>query len=201
MRIDTDPDEARAEILRRVLAAFWQQGAESTSYNDIVAASGLSRKALYRLWPDKDSLIHDAMTLYRTEVLAVFRDALALGGRRGLEAFWQTAVAGAASPGWRGCFLFRSASGPLGADPVVRQHLDGHIEMLRSSVAAAIEEAKAAGEVDASLDAAAAGWQVAAITSLMSTFGAMSGNGPSVAELIKAGRVACGLSPQADTAT
>lgn len=194
--MSTETDITRSDrdaALRRVLTVFWQQGAESTSYNDIVKATGLSRKALYAQWPDKEALIHAVMMLYRTEVLTVFREALALGGRRGLEAFWQTAVAGSASPGWRGCFLFRSANGVLGTDPTVQRHLDEHVQMLRAHVVRAIEEAQVAGEVPASVDPQAAGWQVAAITALMSTYGAMSGNGPAVAHLINAGRVACGL--------
>jgi TetR/AcrR family transcriptional repressor of nem operon len=190
---EASPAFDRTTAVRKAMGAFWAKGAEATSYNEIVEATGLSRKALYALWPDKDALIHEAMTLYRAEILTPLLERLDLPGREGLEAFWDTLARGARMRGWSGCFLFRSSSGPLHGDPVIAEHFDEHVKLLRTGVVRALREAQADGSIDAAISATDAGWQVVAITSLISTYGALAGNSSAVAALISAGRAACGL--------
>ncbi|GLS36641.1 hypothetical protein GCM10010869_22320 [Mesorhizobium tianshanense] len=187
------PDADRGTIVRRALQAFWNRGAEATSYNDIVAATGLSRKALYALWPEKDALVHEAMELYRAEVLGPLVNGLAVGGRAGLEAFWDALTTGVKTPGWAGCFLFRSAGGALRGDPVIARHFDEHVALLRTGITRAMREAQRESATDTKIDTAEAGWQVVAVAALISTYGAMSGNSRTVTALISAGRSACGL--------
>jgi AcrR family transcriptional regulator len=186
----------RAGIARKAMRAFWMQGAEATSYNDIVEATGVSRKALYALWPDKHALIHEAMALYRAEVLAPLLELLDRPGRRGLESFWDALARGTLMPGWSGCFLFRSAAGPLHGDPVIAGHFDEHVGLLRAGVIRALGEARAEGSIDPGIGVADAGWQVVAIVSLISGYGALHGNTGAVAALISAGRAACGLAAE-----
>jgi AcrR family transcriptional regulator len=185
------PDSAG--IVRKAMRAFWKQGAEATSYNDIVEATGMSRKALYALWPDKHALIHEAMALYRAEALAPLLELLSRPGRQGLEAFWDALARGTRMRGWSGCFLFRSAAGPLHDDPVIAGHFDEHVRLLRSGVTRALREAQAEGSIDPGISVVDAGWQVVAIASLLSNYGALHGNTGAVAALISAGRTACGL--------
>ena len=183
----------RESVVRRALVTFWQKGAEAASYNDIVEATGLSRKALYALWPDKDALVHEAMVLYRREVLGPLIDRIGLGGRIGLEEFWNGISEGVRTPGWAGCFLFRSASGALHGDHVIAAHFDEHATLLRTGVSRAVHEALAEESLDRKVDPDTAGWQALAIASLISTYGALSGNTETVAKLIGAGRIATGL--------
>jgi AcrR family transcriptional regulator len=194
-RASAAPD--RAAIIRKAMIAFWKQGAEATSYNEIVETTGLSRKALYALWPDKHALIHEALALYRAEVLAPLLELLERPGREGLEAFWDALARGAKMRGWSGCFLFRSSSGPLQGDPVIAEHFDEHVRLLRSGVTRAVRDAQAAGSIDPAISAVDAGWQVVAIASLISAYGALHGNTSAVAALISAGRAACGLGGKA----
>jgi TetR/AcrR family transcriptional regulator, transcriptional repressor for nem operon len=189
----TNPDLDRAAIARKAMSTFWQQGAEATSYDGIVAATGLSRKALYALWPDKQALIHEAMALYRAEVLAPLLALLGRPGREGLEAFWDALARGTKIGGWSGCFLFRSSAGQLRGDPIIAEHFDDHVRLLRSGVARALREAKAEGTIDPDVEITDAGWQVVAIVSLISSYGALHGNTSAVPALITAGRAACGL--------
>ncbi|MEQ1899819.1 MAG: TetR/AcrR family transcriptional regulator [Devosia sp.] len=186
--------EDRLTAIRQALAVFWRQGAEATSYNDIVAATGLSRKALYGLWPDKGALIHEAMVTYRAEVLAPLVARLDRHGRAGLKGFWDGLSEGVKSHGWCGCFLFRSASGALRADPVVARHFDAHVELLRQGIHRAAAEAIEDRTIGAEIDPATASWQSVAIAGMISTCGAITGNSSSVRSLIAAGRAACGLS-------
>jgi len=191
---DEQPGQAgRESVVRRALVTFWQKGAEAASYNDIVEATGLSRKALYALWPDKDALVHEAMVLYRREVLGPLIDRVGLGRRIGLEGFWNALIEGVRTPGWAGCFLFRSASGALHGDRVIAAHFDEHARLLRTGISRAVREALVEQSLDHKVDPDAAGWQALAIASLISTYGALAGNSGTVAKLIDAGRMATGL--------
>ena len=182
----------RDTAIRRAMALFWSRGAEVASYNEIVEATGLSRKALYALWPEKDALVHDAMALYRQVVLAPLVATLRVGGRKGVEAFWNALERGVRTPGWSGCFLFRSASGALREDSVIAGHFRAHVELLRKEVAKAVMQGIEDGEI-ATIDAETAAWQTVSVAALISTYGAISGNGKPVQKLIAAGRTACGL--------
>lgn len=144
-------------------------------------------------WPAKDALVHEAMALYRAEVLGPLVDRLARGGRAGLEAFWDAVAKGVKTPGWSGCFLFRSAGGALHADPIVARHFDEHVGLLRAGVTRALRGAQTERAIDTSIDVTEAGWQVVAFAALISTYGALSGNSRTVTALISAGRAACGL--------
>jgi TetR/AcrR family transcriptional repressor of nem operon len=186
---------ARAKVLQRAMYLFWERGAETSSYGEIVAATGLSRKALYSAWPDKDALVREAMALYRETVLAPMLAPLDDGGRKGLERFWEGIEAGVRLPGWSGCFLFRSAGGAYRADPVVARHFTEHVELLRRGIGGAVLRAQQAGELTAGIDPEHASWQTVSVAALLSTYGALSGFSPAVAQLVAAGRAACGLSP------
>lgn len=186
---------AHAEALRRAMHLFWERGADAASYGEIVAATGLSRKALYATWPDKDALVRDAMALYRETVLSPMLAPLAGGGRAGLERFWDGVEAAARAPGWSGCFLFRSASGALRSDPVIGRHFAEHVELVRRGISGAVAEGQQEGSIAAGIDPEHAGWQALAIAGLLSTYGALGGFSEAAAGLIAAGRSACGLGP------
>ncbi|MEO7222309.1 MAG: TetR/AcrR family transcriptional regulator [Devosia sp.] len=191
---------ARETAVRRAMMCFWQRGVEVASYNDIVEATGLSRKALYALWPHKDALVRAAMALYRNEVLGPLIDRLGLGGRAGLEGFWNGIADGVRTPGWAGCFLFRSAGETLHSDQVIAAHFDEHAKLLRTRMSRAVREALAEQSLDQEVDPDAAAWQALAIIALISTYGALSGNSGTVAKLIGVGRTATGLAAVANVA-
>lgn len=188
-------DEAkRQKAVEDAMALFWEHGAEGASYNDIVAATGLSRKALYAQWPDKDALVHDALQHYRTTVLNEILSPLAEGGVQGLRRFWDSLqVAIKAAANWSGCFLFRSASGPLRRDAFVAMTYEEYAERMRELVAQCVRDGQASGAISQQIDAEAAAWHSLAINGLLSSIGARSGYGPEVDELFDLARVSCGL--------
>jgi AcrR family transcriptional regulator len=186
---------ARSEALQRAMRLFWERGAETSSYGEIVAATGLSRKALYATWPDKDALVREAMALYRETVLAPMLAPLEDGGRSGLERFWDGVEAGVRAPGWSGCFLFRSVGGAYRSDPVLARHFDEHVELLRRRIAGAVVQAKQGGQLAPGIDPDHASWHTVSVAALLSTYGALSGFSPAAAQLVAAGRAACGLPP------
>lgn len=170
---------------------FWRHGIASSSYDDIVAATGLSRKTLYGYWPEKTALVHETLELYRATVLGAHLDALAAGGREGLEGYWTALAAETRRRGWNGCLLFRTPD-ELRDDPVVAAMVDEYGASLRKAIARSLKDAVPVRAFKG-IDGDIAGWQAFAATALVSTLGATAAGGRSVGRAIAAGRAACGV--------
>lgn len=181
------------QALENAMMLFWRQGAEVSSYNDLVAATGLSRKALYKTWPEKHLLVADTLRAYRMQMLPQLTRLLRQGGHGGLVAFWDALDGAAQSEDWRGCYLFRTASGPLRDQDFVREVFDDYIAELGQLFVSEISVAQAEGDIDAGLDPRLASQQAIGLTCLISIIGAQVGYGPQVAELIVAAKRTCGL--------
>lgn len=174
----TDP------ALGAALRLFWERGAETAAYGEIVQATGLSRKALYARWPEKQALVEDTLALYRREVLAGMLETLTGQGAAG---FWDRLEEVAAAPGWCGCYLMRTGSGALRAAPAVRAGTEDYLAALHAGFA------KALAGVALPVPAELAATQCVALLALISQRGAVAGFGPEVRGLIAAGRKTCGL--------
>ncbi|MGI9452457.1 MAG: TetR/AcrR family transcriptional regulator, partial [Geminicoccaceae bacterium] len=48
-----DKQYDEADVLDRAMAAFWANGYEATSINDLVAATGINRGSIYAAFEDK----------------------------------------------------------------------------------------------------------------------------------------------------
>lgn len=176
----TKPDEA----LTAALGLFWAEGAETASYPEIVAATGLSRKALYARWPDKQSLVAATLAGYRRTVLS---GMLATLIEAGPTAFWDRLEAGTRTPGWNGCYLMRTGSGPLRNDQAVAAAQSEYLDALHQAFCAALVDRPLPVPPDL------AATQCVALLALISQRGATEGAGPAVGALIAAGRQTCGV--------
>lgn len=188
-----EDDVLRAGALEKVMHLFWARGAETASYSEIVQATGLSRKALYALWPDKDALVRETLQTYRRDVLGPVVDPLKAGGISGLADFWRQLEAAARGESWRGCYLFRTGTGPLRNDSFVSTTLNDYLDELSAAIAGQVRAAQAAGDIALSIDADQAGWQSVAINSLISAIGARNGYDLRVKRLFATARAGCGL--------
>lgn len=175
------PDLKEDAALSAALALFWSRGPETAAYGEIVQATGLSRKALYARWPDKQHLVAETLALYRNCVLA---GMLATLRDQGPGAFWDRLALGVQAEGWRGCYLMRTGSGPLRGEPAVAAAMAEYLDALQSGFKAAL--ADRALPVPATLAAT----QCVALLTLISHRGAA---GDDVAPLIEAGRQTCGV--------
>lgn len=184
---------SRGAVLEKAMQLFWMRGAETASYNEIVEATGLSRKALYQLWPDKDALMHETLSVYRRDVLGSILAPLKAGGLAGLKAFWGDLEAAARGKGWRGCYLFRTGTGSLRSDRFVSAMFNGFLDELSRAIAREIRAGQNAGDIAATIDAEQAGWQSVAINGLISAIGAQNGYDARVKRLFATARASCGL--------
>ena len=184
----------RPQALRKAMELFWERGVENTTYAHIVDATGLSRSALRRLWPNKAALVGDALALYRSAVLDRQLSTIHRGGKDDLSRYWSGLERDARGQGWAGCLLFRSAMGAYGADDSVNAIFGAYVEQLHDRVQFALREAQRAGEIAISIHADAVAWQCVSIISLISAIGASSGYDARVDRLFATGRASCGVS-------
>lgn len=181
----TETETSSDPALTAALHLFWAAGAETASYPDIVAATGMSRKALYARWPDKQALVAETLAGYRQTVL---HGMLSILTEAGPAAFWDRILAASRTPGWNGCYLMRTGAGPMRAEPAVAVALQEYLDALRDAFCRAL--AGRALPVPSELAAT----QCVGLLALISQRGAAEGAGPAVEALITAGRQTCGLS-------
>jgi TetR/AcrR family transcriptional regulator, transcriptional repressor for nem operon len=188
--------ETRTHVLNSAMHLFWARGAERTSYTEIVAATSLSRKALYQLWPDKDALLLESLQAYRDTILSHVLEPLEGTGADGLRQFWDRLEGASQVKGWNGCLLFRSGSGPLASDPQIAGMLDQHLARLNGGLAKSIRQFHGPSNTSAAIDAEDAARASAAVLALISTLGVVGGYTAQVKALYGTGRALCGLDRQ-----
>jgi AcrR family transcriptional regulator len=102
----TESSHARQQILETASELFYQKGIQHVGINEVIAASGVAKRTLYRWFPSKDLLIEEVMKYRAIQWLCWFEDAVSERGitpkERLLKTFdvlreWYS------SPNFRGC--------------------------------------------------------------------------------------------------
>lgn len=186
-------NEDRQKFVEGAMTLFWQRGAEVATYNEIVRSTGASRKALYGPWPEKRDLVAEALLFYRRNILGGLLTLLDRGGRDGLIAFWAALRDAARNSDWPGCFLMRTAGGPMRDEQFVQDIYADYIAELLKRIAAAIEAGQRSGTISDSIDAEVAALQSVGLITLMSTFGALGGRESRIEQVGDVASTACGL--------
>ncbi len=65
------------QALDAVLCVFWRKGYEGASYNDLTAAAGVERPALYAAFGNKEAMFRKALDRYYDHYMDFIPDALA----------------------------------------------------------------------------------------------------------------------------
>ncbi|MFC5822478.1 TetR/AcrR family transcriptional regulator [Nonomuraea insulae] len=147
-----DPDVT----LDRVVRLFWQRGADTTGIAEIVEVSGLSRSSLYATFGGKTQLQAAALERYLQRQSRPVFEALAADTRGvpAIAAFFQRLVAARCSgehARW-GCLVTNTHAAAGGELPEIRTILDRHHDALRAAMRAALQAARADGQLRAGLD-------------------------------------------------
>ncbi|MFT6658800.1 MAG: AcrR family transcriptional regulator [Maritalea sp.] len=175
----------RQKILESAVDLFWKQGVDQTSYADLVAASSVSRKALYSIWPDKTALVHDALNFYVAGLREVMIKPFVGQGRAGLDAFFDGFVDASRAEGWNGCFLMRSAAGPLREDVEVAKIYADYVSELIALIAQNAQLAIEHGQSDFHFTPQQVGRQFAALAIMMSVFASQPNQAASIEAIRK----------------
>ena len=119
------------EVTRLAMERFWRRGFYATSIEDLVAATGLTRAALYAEFGDKVGLFRASLELYSQEVVAPLLAPMESNpaGLADIKEYFETQIARAERaglPGW-GCFMANTmlecGAHDKSISAVVSQHL------------------------------------------------------------------------------
>ncbi len=174
---------------------FWQRGYDAVSFDDLVAATGASRRGLYSLWGSKEDLFAAAMARYRHGVGDYFFDDMEAdgAGRAEIEAFWDKFEAGARSDQFRGCLIMRTANQPLARRPAIGAEITGYFDRFQSAFGHALAGAVKRGEVEKVVDPAIASALAFGVAYAVSAVASEGGFDRHAEQLIAAGRAATGV--------
>lgn len=97
---------ARQQILQTASDLFYQKGIQHVGINEVIAASGVAKRTLYRWFPSKDQLIEEVMQYRAVQWIRWFEDAVTARGntpKERLLATFDVLREWYASPNFRGC--------------------------------------------------------------------------------------------------
>jgi len=106
LAMNSQSSQARQQILETASELFYQKGIQYVGINEVIAASGVAKRTLYRWFPSKDKLIEEVMKHRATQWLGWFEEAIAARGntpKERLLATFDVLREWYASPDFRGC--------------------------------------------------------------------------------------------------
>ena len=146
--------DVRRRLLRAALSVFVERGYDRASLEQVAAAAGFTKGAVYSNFASKDELFVALMDEQIQVRLSQARQALAdsPGTSLGARAIGdRLAVALAEDSEWQ--LLFLDYVQRAGRDPAVRERFTRHRKRVRQLVADTIREFVGAAEADSALDA------------------------------------------------
>ncbi len=104
--MSTEFSHARQQILETASELFYQKGIQHVGINEVIAASGVAKRTLYRWFASKDLLIEAVMTYRAAHWIRWFETAVSERGntpKERLLASFDVLRDWYASPNFRGC--------------------------------------------------------------------------------------------------
>ena len=135
---------------------FWTKGFSATSLDDLTVAMGMNRPSIYRAFGDKEAVYRKALMQFCQGMEAAFeRTMLAEDDiRKALASFYQDALAVYTSGDQpKGCLVMGTAVAAAVCHPEIQADLLNVIRDLDQKIAKRLEQARDAGQLEASFDA------------------------------------------------
>lgn len=132
------------DALDRALDLFWRQGYRSTSYDELVSATGVSRYGLYSAFGDKEGLFHRVLERYDERVMRRRTGRLPESDDpvRGLIDYLETLAADlVADDEARGCLACSTSLEEGRIETTVARHAQSILNDARARIRHAVERA------------------------------------------------------------
>lgn len=148
----------RDEVLLRAMEVFWCQGYEATGMPALVEAMGIGRQSLYNAFESKRGLFLEALKVYQAERAKSLQKVLSSAPTplAGIETLLVSIATSTGVARTRGCLSVNTATEIGVSDDEVADILRRGAQQSKADLAAAVDAAKATGELPAALDAQAA---------------------------------------------
>jgi AcrR family transcriptional regulator len=143
----------RSRIVNAAADLFYEHGADRTSLDQVMAASGVSKSQLYHYFADKDALVLEVIARQTERVLDAQQPHLgALDSLPALTAWRDAIVRLNRATGGRGCPLGSLASELANESEPARKRLAGSFAMWRDHIEQGLARMRERGELAASAD-------------------------------------------------
>jgi TetR/AcrR family transcriptional repressor of nem operon len=147
-----DPETA----LEEAMMVFWAKGYQSTSLQDLLEATGLSKSSLYQTFGNKHALFERSLGYYRDMFASRMVARLsASGGGLGFirEVLLDVSAEGVGRGPRRGCLMINTANEFAGRDAKIAKEVSRGTQRMLEIFEMAIRQAQAAGEISAAEEA------------------------------------------------
>jgi len=145
----------RQDVLEKAVNLFWQRGYKASSMKEIVHATGLNTASMYKEFGDKDGLFEEALEYYRQYIvshrLQILIDKPDI---KGVEAFLDSVVNGAASGEYKGCLMMNHLAQKHSISPQAAILISDFTEKLEGLLETALRNAQTNGDIPADKDPA-----------------------------------------------
>jgi TetR/AcrR family transcriptional regulator, transcriptional repressor for nem operon len=148
----------RDEALERATGVFWAKGFASTSTDDLLTAMGIGRQSLYNAFQDKRALYLEALERYQRTTTAGHLQRLngAASPIAGVKALLLGLISDTDDTRALGCMGVGAICEFGATDPDIAALRSKISPVLDGRLVERLKEGQAAGEIDCSLDCAAA---------------------------------------------
>lgn len=145
-------------VLAGAQDAFWENGFEATSLDDLLRATGLSKSSLYASFGTKEQLFLSALDKYRDDRAQEMRDLLvAYPGLDGVRTFFQLIIdRDPRSHLGYGCLSMNQGFEQAHRVPAIRGRVSGDLDLIQEALHGALLEGQRLGHVRADADTAGA---------------------------------------------
>lgn len=147
------PEYDRNELIERARDLFWQRGWAGTSLKNLETVLQMKPGSFYAAFGSKDGLFELALEKYAKDGLLRLKSlAENLGPIGALQRFPMMAIDNAAAPA-KACMLAKTVLELQAHDHPLTKRANEHLLRMEEQFAQLFEQAKAAGDVNQSLDA------------------------------------------------
>ncbi len=151
-KIEFDPQAAVTDAM----GVFWEKGYVGTSYDDLVAGTGVSRASLYKAFGDKKAIYLKVLDRYKTETMQPFLKVLSaegasiaelIGFLKDLKQYFESQDSLS-----RGCLFCNSNIEMAGQDEEITRKLTELLDIQRAGFRNVFVNARLKGELYATDD-------------------------------------------------
>lgn len=148
-------DEGTA--VEKAMRAFWANGYEATSTQQLCAATGLNRSSVYNTFASKHALFLRSLRYYTDHMIERYTRLLNEPGPTldTIRDLFASVIDDECTPDTRGCFAVNTAAELGGRDPEVTEELHRHAEDIVAALEPRIRAGQEAGELGDHADARA----------------------------------------------
>lgn len=140
--------------LDAAMVQFWRHGYASTSMQDLLNTTGLSKSSLYQSFGNKSHLFSSCLDRYQQQLINDLDQQLASSpsGKQFIKNLLDAVISEATAQHRNGCLLVNTANELAGFDAEIAKAVERGFGKIRSVIARALLKAQQANEIAADID-------------------------------------------------